>query len=57
MCWKRYHIIFSTISLKFKRKISVQKDLIQSFKTESHFGHVTSYKFTYFKKMVRGLKN
>ena len=32
MCWKRYHIIFSTISLKFKCKISVQKEVIHSFK-------------------------
>ena len=33
MCLKRYHIIFSTISLKFKCKISVQKEVIRSFKT------------------------
>ena len=32
MCCKRYHIIFSTISLKFKCKISVQKEVIRSFK-------------------------
>ena len=31
MCRKRYHIVFSTISLKFKRKISVQKEVIHSF--------------------------
>ena len=30
MCCKRYHIIFSTISLKFKCKISVQKEVIHS---------------------------
>ena len=29
---KSYHIIFSTISLKFTCKISVQKELIDSFK-------------------------
>ena len=32
MCWKRYHIIFSTISLKFK---SVQKEVIHSFKNHT----------------------
>ena len=32
MCCKRYHIIFSTISLKFKCKIFVQKEVIRSFK-------------------------
>ena len=32
MCCKRYRIIFSTISLKFKSKISVQKEVIRSFK-------------------------
>ena len=32
MCCKRYHIIFSTFSLKFKCKISVQKEVIHSFK-------------------------
>ena len=32
MCWKCYHIIFSTISLKFKCKISVEKEVIHSFK-------------------------
>ena len=30
MSCKRYHIIFSTISLKFKCKISVQKEVIHS---------------------------
>ena len=29
MCYKRYHIIFSTFSLKFKCKICVQKAVIQ----------------------------
>ena len=29
---KSYHIIFSTISLKFTCKISVQKEVIHSFK-------------------------
>ena len=32
MCWKRYHIIFSTISLNLKCKISFQKEVIHSFK-------------------------
>ena len=32
MCCKRYHIIFSTISLKFKCKIFFQKEVIRSFK-------------------------
>ena len=32
MCWKHYHIIFSTISLNFKCKISVEKEVIHSFK-------------------------
>ena len=32
MCWKRYHIIFSTISLQFKCQIYVQKEVIHSFK-------------------------
>ena len=31
MCCKRYHIIFLTISLKFKFKDSAQKEVIQSF--------------------------
>ena len=47
MCCKRYHIIFSTFSLQFKCKICVQKEVI------SHFGHVTSYELTHFKKMVQ----
>ena len=32
MCFKRYHIIFSTISLKLKCKISVLKEIIHSYK-------------------------
>ena len=35
MCWKRYQSIFPTISLKFKCKISVHKEVIHSFK--NHF--------------------
>ena len=35
--------------------VSVQKEVIHNFKN-SHFGHVTIYKLTYFKKMVRVLK-
>ena len=49
MCCKRYHIIFSTFSLKFKCKICVQKEVINNFK-KSHFGHVTSFELTHFKK-------
>ena len=47
MCCKRYYIIFSTFSLKFKCKICIQKEVM------SYFGHVTSYELTHFKKMVR----
>ena len=32
MCCKRYHIIFSTSSLKFRRKSCVQKEEIHNFK-------------------------
>ena len=32
MCCKRYHITFSTFSLKFKCKICVQKQVIHNFK-------------------------
>ena len=32
MCCKCYHIIFSTFSLKFTCKISVQKEEIRNFK-------------------------
>ena len=32
MCCKRYHIIFSTFSLKFKCKICVQREVIHNFK-------------------------
>ena len=32
MSCKRYHIIFSTFSLKFKYKISVQEEVIHNFK-------------------------
>ena len=34
MCCERYHIIFSTLSLKFKCKICVQKEVIHNF--ENH---------------------
>ena len=52
MCCKRYHIIFSTFSLKFECKICVQREVIHNFK-KSHFGHVTIYELIHFKKMVR----
>ena len=32
MCCKRYHIIFSTFSLKFKCKICVRREVIHNFK-------------------------
>ena len=32
MCCKRYYVIFSTLSLKFKCKICVQKEVIHNFK-------------------------
>ena len=51
MCWKCFHVIFSTISLKFKCKISVLKEVIDSFKNQ--FDHVTSCELTHFKKMVQ----
>ena len=51
MCFKRYHIIFSTFSLKFKCKICVQKEVIHNFK--NHELRTTSYELTHFKKMVR----
>ena len=48
---------FSTFSLKFKGKICVRKEVIHNLK-KSHFGQVTSYDLTHFRKMVRaGLKN
>ena len=53
MCCKRYHIIFSTFPLKFKRKTCVWKEVIHKLIHKSHFGHVTSYELTHFKKMVR----
>ena len=52
MCCKRYHIIFSTISLKFKCKICVQREVIHNFK--NHI--LVSWPFTnlfILKKMVR----
>ena len=52
ICCKRYHIIFSTFSLKFKCKVCVQREVIHNFQ-KSHFGHVTIYELIYFKKMVR----
>ena len=37
MCWKHYYIFFSTISLNFKCKISVEKEVIHSFKNHILF--------------------
>ena len=53
MYCKRYHIILSTIPLIFKYKISFYKEVIHCLKKKTHFGHVTSYELSYFKKMVR----
>ena len=52
MLCKRYYIIFSTFSLKFKCKICIRKEVIHNFK-KSYFGHVTSHELIDFKKMVR----
>ena len=52
MCCKRYHINFSTFSSKFKCKVCVQIEVIHIFFTKSHFGHVTNYELTHFKKTV-----
>ena len=54
MSCKRYHIIFSTFSLKFKCKICVRKEVIHNFK--NHELRTTSYELTHFKKMVRAWK-
>ena len=51
--FKCYHIIFSTFC--FKCKICVQKEVIHNFK-KSHFGQVTSYELTHFRKLVRAWK-
>ena len=53
----RYAVNATTSSFQhfpwsFKCKICVQKEVIHNFK-KSHFGHVTSYELTHFKKMVR----
>ena len=42
MCCKRYHIIFSTFSLKFKCKICVRREVIHNFK--NHI--LVTWKFT-----------
>ena len=52
MLCKRYYIIFSTFSLKFKCKICIQKEVIHNCK-KSYFGHVTSHEPIHFKKMER----
>ena len=36
MCYKSYHTIFSTFSLKFKCKICVQKEVIHNFKKKKN---------------------
>ena len=54
---KRYHIMFSTFSLKFKCKICVQKEVIHNFKTDILVRHVTGHELTHLKKMVRVWKS
>ena len=53
MCYKLYDIIFSTLSLKFKCKICVQKEEIHNFYFENHI-LVTwpAMNLVIFKKMV-----
>ena len=51
VCYKRYHIIFSTFWLKFKCKICVRKRLF-IFLKKSSFGHVTSHGLSHFEQMV-----
>ena len=47
MCCKRYHIIFSTFSLKFKCKICVQREVIHYFKNHIFWSrdHLRTYSF------------
>ena len=53
MCCKRYHIIFSTFSLKFKCKICVQREVTHNFKN-----HILVTWRTYsFSENGAGLKN
>ena len=53
MCCKRYHIILSTFSLKFKCKIGVQKEVVHNFK--NHI--LVTWSATNLPKMGAGLKN
>ena len=57
MCWKRYHIIFSTISLKFKCKMSVQKEVIHSLKKKFTFWSRDQLRTDSFEENGSGLKN
>ena len=53
MCYKRYDIIFSTLSLKFKCKICVQKEEIHNFYFENHILVMwPAMNLVIFKKMV-----
>ena len=59
MCCKRYYIIFSTFSLKFKCKICVQKEVIHNFKNHIwvtcptyRFSKEKSYNFHFHKNDV-----
>ena len=52
MCVKRYHIIFSTFSLKFKCKICVKKTNKKTTNKKITFWSPTSYELTHFKKTM-----
>ena len=51
MCCKHHHI-FSTFSLKFKRWICVQKEVIHNFKSRILVTQPTTNLLLIFKKMV-----
>ena len=54
MCFKRYHVIFSSISVKLKCKISVQEEVIHSFKNQILVTWPAIYEHPHiFKKMVQ----
>ena len=55
ICCNRYHIIFSTFSLKFTHKICFKKEVIHNFKNHSLV--MTGYELTHLEKKVAGLKN
>ena len=54
MCFKCYHVILSTISVKLKCKISVQEEVIHSFKNQILVTWPAIYEHPHiFKKMVQ----